>query len=243
MSKSMTVHVMYSADRNNVIGRKGPHPLLWNHPEDLQMFKETTMGHALVMGRHTYESLPGILPGRAHYVVSRTLVVDDPRVTVVASLDEAIRQCRILGYEKLFIIGGADLINEGMWIADVIHKTIVPTEAVIEEPAMVNTIPDDFVFDGVRVVETGGEGKTLSFSRWVRREISVQEERVAAQAEIDYCTQVIDAIEAAETQLRKSLHSKHPIYLSQSIRSGLDELKIRRSGMSAKLKRLEAIGR
>lgn len=70
MVKNIKLCAIVAMAQNNVIG--GANKLLWHIPEDLKHFKRTTMGKPLIMGRKTFESLPGILPGRAHIIVSRS---------------------------------------------------------------------------------------------------------------------------------------------------------------------------
>jgi dihydrofolate reductase len=86
---------------NRVIGSQGRIP--WHLPEDLQFFKRTTLGHVVLMGRKTYESLGRPLPGRENWVVSSTLI---PGVRVIRDLCEIAEPG---GGRELFLIGGAQL--------------------------------------------------------------------------------------------------------------------------------------
>jgi dihydrofolate reductase len=100
--------------RNGVIGRAGTLP--WRLPEDLAFFKRTTMGHPIVMGRRTWESIGRPLPGRRNIVVSRQAGFVAAGAEVVPSLDEALRLCA--GAGELFVIGGAQLYGEALPRAD-----------------------------------------------------------------------------------------------------------------------------
>jgi dihydrofolate reductase len=105
---------------NGVIGRGGGLP--WHIPADLKRFKALTMGTAMVMGRKTFESLPGLLPGRRHIVLTR-----DPRwsadgAEVVHSVEEALAAA---GGEPLSVIGGADVFALFLPVADRIELTEV----------------------------------------------------------------------------------------------------------------------
>jgi dihydrofolate reductase len=91
--------------RNGVIGRDGALP--WRLPEDLAFFKRTTMGHPIVMGRRTWQSIGRPLPGRRSIVVSRQAGFVAEGAEVVPSLDEALRLCA--GSREVFVIGGAQL--------------------------------------------------------------------------------------------------------------------------------------
>jgi dihydrofolate reductase len=92
---------------NRVIGREGKLP--WHLPEDLKFFKRTTLGHPILMGRKTFESIGKPLPGRKNIVLSRTM---EPRegVEVIRDISELPRVCG--DAEKVFLIGGAQLFAE-----------------------------------------------------------------------------------------------------------------------------------
>ena len=96
--------------RNGVIGRDGTLP--WRLPEDLAFFKRTTMGHPIVMGRRTWESIGRPLPGRRNIVVSRRAGFAAAGAEVAPGLDEALRLCA--GSEEVFVIGGAQLYTEAL---------------------------------------------------------------------------------------------------------------------------------
>ncbi|MBM3856612.1 MAG: dihydrofolate reductase [Verrucomicrobia bacterium] len=92
--------------RNRVIGVKGGMP--WHLPEEFRFFKKTTMGHAILMGRKTYESLGKPLPGRRNIVLSRTMEPQEG-VEIVKDL-EALKKLNIPSKE-IFVIGGADVFR------------------------------------------------------------------------------------------------------------------------------------
>ena len=96
--------------RNGVIGRDGKLP--WQLPDDLAFFKRTTMGHPIVMGRRTWESIGRPLPGRRNIVVSRRAGFLAGGAETVPSLDEALRLCA--DTEDVFVIGGAQLYAEAL---------------------------------------------------------------------------------------------------------------------------------
>lgn len=94
--------------RNGVIG--GNNRLLWRLPEDMRFFKDTTLGHAVVMGRKTWDSLPPRfrpLPGRRNLVVTRNAGFEAPGAECVPGLDAALQ--RLHGEAEVFVIGGAEL--------------------------------------------------------------------------------------------------------------------------------------
>jgi dihydrofolate reductase len=108
------VTLIVARARNGVIGANGGLP--WRLPEDLAFFKRTTMGHPIVMGRKTWESIGRPLPGRRSIVVTRDRSFAAAGAEIVHSLDEAIRRCA--GTDEIFVIGGAQLYAEALSRAD-----------------------------------------------------------------------------------------------------------------------------
>ncbi len=107
--------------RNRAIGAQGSLP--WRIPEDLKRFKAITLGHPIVMGRKTYESIGGLLPGRISVIVTRQPDFQVPGALVVHSLDEALARCA--DKEELFVIGGGELYREALPRAQRIYLTRV----------------------------------------------------------------------------------------------------------------------
>ena len=105
---------------NGVIGRDGKLP--WRLPADLKRFKALTMGSAMVMGRKTFDSLPGLLPGRRHLVLTRDPDWSAPGADVVHDVDEAIGAAN---GEPLSVIGGADIFRLFLPLADRVELTEV----------------------------------------------------------------------------------------------------------------------
>ena len=102
--------------------------LLWRLPEDLKYFKQTTLGHAVIMGRKTYESMGKPLPSRTNIVVTRTPTYKAEGCKVVESLEGALAYARALtntGSPELFIIGGADIYAQALPHADRLYLTLV----------------------------------------------------------------------------------------------------------------------
>ena len=93
-----------AVDKDWGIGWRGAP--LFRIPADLRRFKALTMGHALLMGRKTFESLPGLLPGRAHAVLSRDAAFHPTGVTVLRNLDQARAYARS---RETFLIGGGEV--------------------------------------------------------------------------------------------------------------------------------------
>lgn len=106
--------------QNGVIGRDGMLP--WHLPADLKRFKALTMGSVMVMGRKTFESLPGLLPGRRHVVLTRDRDWKAEGAEAVYSLNEALRAA---AGDRVSVIGGADIFAAFLPLADVVELTEV----------------------------------------------------------------------------------------------------------------------
>ena len=120
----MTVTLIVAAAENDVIGREGDLP--WHLPADLRFFRDATMGHAVVMGRRTWDSFSGALPGRRNIVLTRNndLVIEN--ADVVTSLDDAMN---CAGAGDVFIAGGGEIYRMAMPLADRILLTRVHVDA------------------------------------------------------------------------------------------------------------------
>ena len=119
--------IIVATASNNAIGKDNN--LLWHISEDLKRFKEITSGHKILMGRKTFESLPGILPNRPHIVLTRdtNFKVDSDKVTVLHDLDEVINNYKDSD-EEVFIIGGGEIYNLLMPYAKKLYLTKVKKE-------------------------------------------------------------------------------------------------------------------
>ena len=113
------IYVIAAVARNGIIGARGKLP--WHLPEDLRHFKKLTLGHPVIMGRRTWDSLPNALPGRENIVVTRSANRDMPGASVANSLEAAIALCA--GEPVAFVIGGAGIFAETLPIADGIVLT------------------------------------------------------------------------------------------------------------------------
>ena len=112
--------LIVAMSRNRIIGDKNRLP--WYLPEDLKHFKAITMGHPIIMGRKTFDSIGRPLPGRENIVVTRNEDYDAPGVIVVHSLAEAVQAC---GDRDAFVIGGAQLYQEALAHAQRLYVTMI----------------------------------------------------------------------------------------------------------------------
>ena len=108
--------------QNNVIGKDNK--LIWHISEDLKRFKEITSGKTIIMGRKTFESLPGVLPNRKHIIVTRdkNYKVNSDNVTIVHDLNALIDQYKKCD-DEVFIIGGAEIYKQALPDADKLYLT------------------------------------------------------------------------------------------------------------------------
>ena len=114
------VTIVIARAQNGVIGRDGKLP--WHISADLKRFKALTMGSVMVMGRKTFESLPGLLPGRRHVVLTRDQRWQAEGAEVAHSTEEALQLAR---REPISVIGGADIFSLFLPLAHRIELTEV----------------------------------------------------------------------------------------------------------------------
>lgn len=119
MSGREIVMILARAD-NGVIGKQGGLP--WHIPEDLKRFKALTMGRPMIMGRRTFESLPGLLPGRRHIVMTRDAGWQAPGAEIATSVEHALA---LAGEGRVSVIGGAEIFALFVAFADRIELTEV----------------------------------------------------------------------------------------------------------------------
>lgn len=118
------ISLVVAMARNRVIGAYNALP--WHLPADLTHFKALTMGHHIVMGRKTYESIGKPLPGRTSVVVTRNANFSAPGVIVANSLEAAISACG--NDDEIFVIGGAELYRQAIALADRIYLTEIDAD-------------------------------------------------------------------------------------------------------------------
>lgn len=118
------VSLIVAMDRQHVIGRAGRLP--WHLPADLQRFKSLTMGHHIIMGRKTWESIGRVLPGRVSVVVTRNPHYAAPGAVIAGSLTDALALAS--GDSEPFVIGGAELFREALAYSRRLYVTEVLAE-------------------------------------------------------------------------------------------------------------------
>ena len=143
------ISLIVAMDKNRLIGLNGNLP--WKIPEDLRHFKQTTLGHTVVMGRKTFESIGRPLPHRENIVISRTLPPTEG-VTVVRSFSEALEKAT----NDVFIIGGADIYAMAMAVVDELVVTHIEeeTEVGLKTPTYFPTTLDGWQQQYMKVLLT-----------------------------------------------------------------------------------------
>ena len=124
----MAITLICAVGNNREIGRGGD--LVWRISEDLKRFKRITMGHPMVMGRKTFESIGCALPGRTSIVVTRQDGYEAEGCVVVGSIDDAIEVAgKSEGGDEVFVIGGGQLYQELIGRADKLQLTVIDAGA------------------------------------------------------------------------------------------------------------------
>jgi dihydrofolate reductase len=119
----MIISIIVAMDEKGAIGRDNRLP--WHLSDDLKRFKATTIGHHIIMGRKTYESIGKPLPGRTNIVVTRNPAYQAKGCRIAHSLEEALEIARENGEEEVFVTGGRELFAQALDIADRIYLTRV----------------------------------------------------------------------------------------------------------------------
>ena len=119
----MIVSVIVAMEENRGIGKENSIP--WRISSDLKRFKKLTMGHHIIMGRLTFESIDKVLPGRRTIIVTRNKEYTQEGCYIVYSLREALILAESNGESEVFIIGGGEIFSEALDYADRIYLTMI----------------------------------------------------------------------------------------------------------------------
>jgi dihydrofolate reductase len=135
----MTISMIVAASENNVIGKDNQ--LLWNLPNDMKFFKNTTWGFPVIMGRKTFDSLGKALPGRTNIVITRQSDWKANNVQVVRTLDDSIKAAvAATDAKEIFIIGGGQIFEQALPQTNRVYLTRVHT--VIDGDAYFPVLPE-----------------------------------------------------------------------------------------------------
>jgi dihydrofolate reductase len=119
----MQIEMIVAVAENGVIGHDGKMP--WRLSTDLKRFKKITMGLPIIMGRHTWESLPGVLPGRLNIIITSTKLQLPEGAHVVNSPEAALEASKEMGAKRVMIIGGGKVYKAFEAQAHILHLTKV----------------------------------------------------------------------------------------------------------------------
>jgi dihydrofolate reductase len=167
----MKITLVAAVARNGVIGRAGAIP--WRLPEDMAHFRDLTMGHPVIMGRRTWDSLPDRfrpLPGRRNVVLTRNSEWSAEGAERASSLEEALEQLR--GATAVFVIGGADVYTAALPIADELALTEVDDE--FEGDTYFPSWDRDAFDETTREHRASESGRSFSFVTYARRGASAE---------------------------------------------------------------------
>ena len=117
----MTINLIVAVDLKNGIGKNNLLP--WHLPADLKYFKSVTSGHPIIMGRKTYDSIGKVLPNRKNIIISRQAELEIQGAIITDSLEKSFELCKT--EEKVFVIGGAQIFQQAIPLADIIYLTLI----------------------------------------------------------------------------------------------------------------------
>jgi dihydrofolate reductase len=120
------IAIVVAVAKNGIIG--GDNQLPWHLPADLKHFKDLTMGHPIIMGRKTYESIGRPLPGRHNIIITRSTDFNVPGCTIVHSMEQAIEVAKRDNPNRICIIGGGQIFQQALPITTKIYLTEIETE-------------------------------------------------------------------------------------------------------------------
>jgi dihydrofolate reductase len=155
--------IIVAVAHNGVIGVNNTLP--WHLPEDLKRFRALTMGHHIIMGRKTYDSLGRLLPGRTTVIVTRNENYKVEGALVAHSLEAAIALCE--DDEEVFLIGGAELYQTGLKLAHKLYITEIELDVAGDAffPKLVSTEWQETE----REAHTSEKGLKFSYVTYLRK--------------------------------------------------------------------------
>ncbi|MEQ8685036.1 MAG: dihydrofolate reductase [Imperialibacter sp.] len=163
----MIISQIVAVSRNGVIGND--YKMLWHMPKDFRYFKDQTMGHHVLMGRKTFESLGKILPGRTFIIVTRDKNFSLEGAHVVDSIEKGIALAKAAREEELYIIGGGEVYKQTQPISDILYITEID---VIVEGNVKYPLPDTHIWKEVSRKDMSSDEKNpynYSFTQWKKR--------------------------------------------------------------------------
>ena len=163
----MSLSLIVAYAQNRTIGRENTLP--WKLAGDLAHFKRTTLGHPIIMGRKTWDSLGRPLPGRRNIVISRDASKVANGAEFVSSLDEALN--RLAPNEDAYIIGGAQIYQQALPLVD--HVVATEVQAIVEGDAFFATLDPTLWKEVSRVSQPPENGLAYDIVQYDRRAGSI----------------------------------------------------------------------
>ncbi len=163
----MKFTIVVAVSENGIIGNAGELP--WHLSSDLKRFKRITMGHCLLMGRATYDSVGRPLPGRRTVVLTRDRNLSIEGVRVANSWEEAVAHCEAAEEEEVFVVGGAQIYRLALPQVGKVHLTRV--HCVVEGDASFPDLPErewQLAWEEAHEAESEG-GPAFTFQLWERK--------------------------------------------------------------------------
>lgn len=149
----MAISMIAAVGKNLELGKNND--LIWHFKEDMKFFKETTMGHPVIMGRKTFESLPKALPGRKNIVISANPEYKADGAEVVTSVEEAIKLAETEDTDA-FVIGGGRIYNEFLPYADNLYLTEINAESPDADTYFPDFNKSDYIKEIVNFYDVDG---------------------------------------------------------------------------------------
>ncbi len=149
----MAISMIAAVGKNLELGKNND--LIWHFKEDMKFFKETTMGHPVIMGRKTFESLPKALPGRKNIVISANPEYKADGAEVVTSVEEAIKLAETEDIDA-FVIGGGRIYTEFLPYADNLYLTEINAECPDADTYFPDFNKSDYIKEIVNFYDVDG---------------------------------------------------------------------------------------
>ena len=149
----MAISMIAAVGKNLELGKNND--LIWHFKEDMKFFKETTMGHPVIMGRKTFESLPKALPGRKNIVISANPEYKADGVEVVTSVEDAIKLAETENTDA-FVIGGGRIYAELLPYADNLYLTEINAECPDADTYFPDFNKSDYIKEIVNFYDVDG---------------------------------------------------------------------------------------
>jgi dihydrofolate reductase len=164
------VSMVVAAAEDNAIGKHND--LLWHLPDDFKFFKDTTIGHPIVMGRKTFQALGKALPKRLNIVITRQSDFEAPGAEVVGDIDSALIMARDTGTDEIMVIGGAEIYRQALPETNRVYLTRVHASFPDADAHFPVLSPDEWTLVSTALHDSDERHKyAFTFEVWDRVEL------------------------------------------------------------------------